>query len=320
MNVSFAEAIRFGNLLKVNLVLSLSLMFFVPSTSLCQGNFNLDSLFSKKIVDKSYSRSSGPLVLIDKGHNNYHTLQGRFKPFGKLLEYDGYRVDELSDIMLLNQLQPDVLVIANAIHRDNVSNWTSTISQAFLTDEIDIIVKWVKNGGALLLIADHFPFPEAIMDLSKKFGFVSSNSFVIKKQSGKGWFSYTREEKTLNTSALEIIGKPNLDSIMSFTGHCFKIENKNASSIFDLNIGYKAILPKRYAKNSSEDIIINNDLTDCSQGAITSFGKGKVAFFAEAAMFTSQLYGQDKVPMGFNSPLAESNIIFIQGILKWLTD
>ncbi|WP_299364089.1 hypothetical protein [Winogradskyella sp.] len=321
MNTVFDMPIKHGNLLKVKFILSVFLFLMVLTTSSSQEeSFNLDSLFLQTIPNKSYSKSSGPLVYIDKGHNNYHTLQDRFKPFGELLEYDGYKVDELEDISSLNQNQPKVLVIANAISETNVSDWNSPILQAFSEREIDTIVTWVKNGGSLLLIADHFPFPEAISNLSKAFGFTSSNSFVIKKESKKGWYSYTKHEKTLTTIGTEIIGKPKLDSIMSFTGHCFKIENKSAISVFDLNNDYMAILPKKYTNNGSEDIVMISDLTDWSQGAVATFGKGKVAFFAEAAMFTTQLYGKDKVPMGFNAPLAKNNTVFIQGILKWLTN
>ncbi|HEX7929434.1 MAG TPA: hypothetical protein VF470_00800, partial [Sphingomicrobium sp.] len=39
-----------------------------------------------------YPVGAGPLVAIDAAHNNYHTLKGRYAPFGAVLENDGYRL------------------------------------------------------------------------------------------------------------------------------------------------------------------------------------------------------------------------------------
>lgn len=64
----------------------------------------------------------------------------------------------------------DVLVIANALHAHNVSNWAKPIYQAFSSQEIKDIKSWVNNGGSLLLISDHMPFPGAIDSLAFSFG------------------------------------------------------------------------------------------------------------------------------------------------------
>ena len=46
--------------------------------------------------------------------------------------------------------------------------------------------------------------------------------------------------------------------------------------------------------------------------------KGRAAFFGEAAMFSAQLAGADRAPMGMNSPGAEQNAQFVLNLLHWL--
>jgi hypothetical protein len=55
------------------------------------------------------------------------------------------------------------------------------------------------------------------------------------------------------------------------------------------------------------------------QGAVKKVGRGRAAFFGEAAMFTAQLAGPGKEPMGMNSPGAEQNFQFTLNLLHWLT-
>lgn len=56
------------------------------------------------------------------------------------------------------------------------------------------------------------------------------------------------------------------------------------------------------------------------QGAVLRFGKGRVAVFGEAAMFTAQIAGPRKIPMGMNSPMAKQNYQFLLNIMHWLTN
>ena len=48
-----------------------------------------DQIKTKEITHPAYPVVEGPLVLIDQAHGNFHTLKGRFAPFGRL-QKDGY--------------------------------------------------------------------------------------------------------------------------------------------------------------------------------------------------------------------------------------
>jgi hypothetical protein len=48
------------------------------------------------VTAPQFAPGSGPRVLVDAAHGNFHTIHGRFAPFGELLRADGYRVASAS--------------------------------------------------------------------------------------------------------------------------------------------------------------------------------------------------------------------------------
>ncbi len=55
-----------------------------------------------------------------------------------------------------------------------------------------------------------------------------------------------------------------------------------------------------------------------SQGAVKKFGKGKIAVWGEAAMFSAQIAGEQKVKVGMNAPKAKYNYQLLLNIIHWL--
>jgi hypothetical protein len=68
-------------------------------------------------------------------------------------------------------------------------------------------------------------------------------------------------------------------------------------------------------QNDPNPILIKGEL----QGAVLPFSKGKVAVFGEAAMFSAQITGADRHPMGMNAPIAKQNAQFLLNVMHWLT-
>ena len=54
------------------------------------------------------------------------------------------------------------------------------------------------------------------------------------------------------------------------------------------------------------------------QGAVFPLGKGRVAVFGEAAMFSARVTGPERLPMGMNAPYAAGNPQFVLNTLHWL--
>jgi hypothetical protein len=55
-----------------------------------------------------------------------------------------------------------------------------------------------------------------------------------------------------------------------------------------------------------------------TQGGVKRVGKGRIAVFGEAAMFTAQLAGATRAPVGMNAPEASQNARFVLRLMRWL--
>src|SRR6202008_1147520 len=110
-----------------------------------------DLTFDASVKNPAYT-TTHPKVLFDEAHFNFHTAGGRYKPFADLISNDGYRVTSSKEKFAAQTLNGyEVLVIANAGAADD--NPADPSKPAFTDAECDAVRDWVRNGGALLLIA-----------------------------------------------------------------------------------------------------------------------------------------------------------------------
>ncbi|MEZ5171988.1 MAG: DUF4350 domain-containing protein [Bacteroidia bacterium] len=278
-----------------------------------------DTLFKPIIGSVHYAAGTGPLVLIDGGHNNFHTSEGRFSPFRKLLEQDGYRVRGIESELINLTDSLKILVISNALNTDNIGNWTLPCNSAFSDAEIIAIEKWVKNGGRLLLIADHMPFAGAAMELAKAFGFDMLNGFAFKDEHTWPPTQFKKANDELGNHPVCINEKSgqSFDSICTFTGSAFKIPDK-ATGILKFQKGMYSMQPDTAWQFNEQTLRV--DLEEYYQGAIMNYGTGKIALFGEAAMFSAQIAGRDQIRVGFNSEYAKNNVAFILNLIHWLDE
>ena len=137
-----------------------------------------DPDFNTSIENPAYKKE-GPRVMFDEAHHNFHTTEGRYKPFFDLLMNDGYRVVRNRQPFSKSTLGSfKVLVIANALGAEEDDD-EGADSSAFTEEEIQAVYDWVRSGGALLLIADHAPFGGAAAALASKFGIESSKGYTF---------------------------------------------------------------------------------------------------------------------------------------------
>ena len=277
-----------------------------------------DPDFNPPIFNPAYPPGEGSKIYIDEAHNNFHTMDGRYKPFADLLVRDGYIIQPLKDTIKINTLeQVDILVISNALNIKNTEDWTLPTPSAFTKDEIKNIVKWIEEGGSLFLIADHMPFPGAAFDLAEAFGFKLNNGFAYDTVTGGGPDLFTVKGGTLKDNFITN-GRNELekvDSIYSFTGEAFQIP-EDAEPVLILNNNFISIMPDT-AWNFKDDTP-QVSVAGWSQGAVKKMGKGKIAIWGEAAMFSAQIAGEKKVKVGMNSPKAKYNYQLLLNIIHWL--
>src|SRR4051812_18027906 len=130
-----------------------------------------DPNFSTRVDSPAYT-SKHPLVRIDEAHNNFHTADGRYRPFAELLRGDGYRV-EAGKQTFDKVIDADVLVVSNA------RGTAKPEDPAFTAAECNAVYEWVRRGGSLLLIADHAPFGGAAANLGERFGIGMGKGFAM---------------------------------------------------------------------------------------------------------------------------------------------
>ena len=260
-----------------------------------------------------------PRVLIDAAHHNFHTAEGRYAPLARLLQESGFAVHSATGPITPQLLQTiDILVIANALHASNVDRWELPVAPAFSAEETGLLTAWVENGGSLLLIADHFPFPGAIADLAANFGFRLFNGFAIRADvASEDLFDIDlgslKPHKQITGADL----KTPVTQIAAFTGSAFEAPTE-AQPLMVLGKDYELWLTSRAWEFRADTP--RRSANGLLQGATHSHGKGRVAIFAEAAMFTSQSAPDGQTSIGFDAPAARDNRAFVIHVFRWLTD
>jgi len=274
-----------------------------------------DTSFVPVVGAPTFAPGAGPLVRIDEGHWNFHTMGGRFMPFARLLEHDGWRVEPHRGRFTRESLgDARVLVIANA--RADTGDWVLPARPAFTHDEVIAVRDWVRGGGALLLIADHMPFPGMNAELARALGIEFIDGFAL-DDSGRAGIAMFRRGHGLEDHAITNGrgAEDHIDSIATFTGQGFRLR-ANGAPILRLDRRFTILMPDTAWAFGPKTRRMSGD--GLLQGAALEVGRGRVAVFGEAAMFSAQLGGPNRLPMGFNHPIAPQNARFVLNVLRWL--
>lgn len=266
------------------------------------------------VARPAFAIGAGPVVAIDGYHRNFHTIDGRYAPFAALLTADGFRVKGL-DAPLSAQSLSDVaiLVIANASPPQGSDPAALVQQSAFTPDEIAAVKAWVQGGGSLFLIADHMPFAGASTALGEAFGFGFRNGYVAIPRDGPLPDLFTRDNGLLGDDAVTRAG--GVVQVGTFTGSGFTAP-AGARPILTLPAGARLLTPDDTGAIRGDGP--SSPVGGLFQGAVMNLGKGRVAVFGEAAMFTAQLAGPQRQPIGFNNPGAPQNKLFLLNLLHWL--
>jgi len=310
--------------------------FFLVGTSSCSDSEQQpDPDFIPKNTKNSFLKVKSPVVFIDEAHNNLHKINGRFKPFSQVLTSDGYTVKPSKEKFTLEYLkQADILVIVNALDKKR-RDYNPPFGDAFNTEEVEAVKQWVSQGGSLFLIADHTPFPKVIDKLAIAFGFEFSNGHVsdaIFRIDNNTLMEHAITKGNSDSQSDAQIGMytvPNMQGIIkelshseriaqvkTFGGSAFQIP-ESAKPLLILGKGAVSLMPDTPFQVNAETPRISVD--GWSQGAVLEVGEGRIAVFAEAMMFTSQVYVPTGKKMGLVSDGAEQNEQFLLNVMHWLS-
>jgi len=273
-----------------------------------------DPEFNTSVENPAYKRE-GPRVMFDEAHHNFHTTEGRYKPFVDLMFNDGYRVVRNRLPFTKQRLDTfKILVIANALGAEEDDD-PGADDSAFNVDEITAVHDWVKDGGSLLLIADHAPFGGAASALANKFGVDMSKGYTFDPENCvanlPSQLIFSRENKLLASHPITEgrNEKERVNLVRSFTGQSLKGPEGSAAILILANTATDR--PAFSAETSTS-------AAGRSQAVAFKFGKGRVVVQGEAAMLSAQISGADKNPMGMNVP-GNDNKQYALNLMHWLS-
>ena len=248
-----------------------------------------DTDFAPQIPNPMYKTGKGPIVLIDEAHYNFHTVDGRYLPFASLLRRDGYDVKGSKAPFSKSSLKAaKILVIANALSKKNETEWTLPTPTAFSDEEIKAVSEWVRQGGSLMLVVDHMPFPGAAENLAKAFGVTFSNGYAI-DPNVQGPMVFKLADGSLKSHPI-LNGRSEsekVDSVASFTGSAFQA-GSDAQPLMVLGENIVSALTTTAGQRNKDTPQV--PVSGWNQGAVMRFGKGRVAVFGEAAMFSAAAF------------------------------
>lgn len=278
-----------------------------------------DTTFTINIEAPAYPTGEGPTICIDSAHNNFHTSEGGFAPFARVVQADGYKVRNYnSSLETTDKLSNcDIFMIVNPLHESNLGNWVLPNPSAFTDQEIQTLNSWVQQGGNFFLIADHMPFAGAANELGQSFGFEFSNGFATPEKEQNQPDLFTLQNGRLKESP---VSGNEITSITSFTGSAFTYP-QNAVPVMVFTEGDFSLEPKIAWEFEEDTKTI--PIEGYAQGALLEYGSGKIAVFGEAAMFTAQIINtpDGAFEIGLNNPdLAPQNLRFLLNIMHWLDD
>lgn len=295
----------------------------------------VDPDFRPTVARPAYGAEAGPVVVIDEAHRNFHRLEGQYAPFAALLRADGYRVRAGTAPFDAGGLDGvEVLVVANA-----GATQAQPTPPAFTEAETAAVEAWVRNGGKLLLIADHTPFGAAAQGLAARFGVAM----------GTGYAFAMPDDLNLTTNLVyppEAFGDhpilrgrdadERVESVTAFTGQSLR-GPADAAVLLPMTVGAReaADLPTLQAladrlKQAGETGVGAAEAVQAlsrpalpAQALAIVHGRGRVVVLGEAGMLSAQLIrfppesGQADRRFGMNA--APGNARFALNVLHWLT-
>ncbi len=296
----------------VRLLFALALFMSARSGAMAQ-QF-ADPEFDAK-VDRPAFTDRHPSVFLDEAHNNFHTADGRYKPFADLVKNDGYAVTPSKHKFSSQTLKGcAILVVANAQGAPLMRS-PEAANPAFETAECDAVYEWICGGGSLLLIADHHPWGASNDRLATRLGVEMGKSMALDPANSEtglpGQLNFSRVNKLLGEHPILTgrDGSERIDRVLTFAGQSLKGPK---GSVALLKLAPSAVDQARPTLPGR-----NGPASGRAQALAFTLGRGKVVVLGEAAMLSAQINGRMRAPMGMNVP-GTDNRQFGLNVMHWL--
>lgn len=295
----------------------------------------VDPEFRPTVERPAWAEGQGPVVVIDEAHANLHRTEGQYAPFAALLRADGYQVRAGTAPFDAGGLEGlDVLVIANA-----GATQQQPTPPAFTETEGAALEAWVRNGGKLLLIADHTPFGAAAQALAARFGVRMGAGYAFAMTTNGGLTTNLTYPAEAFGDHPIIIGRSageRVDSVTAFTGQSLD-GPAGAAVLLPMTVGAREArdlptlqaLDERLDQAEAGGGAAEAAVAELSSAALPAqalafdHGRGRVVVLGEAGMLSAQLIrfppGSSQADRRFGMNVAPGNARFGLNIMHWLT-
>lgn len=283
-----------------------------------------DRSFDTGVTDPAY-RGNGPVVLYDEGHRNVHTTESAYKPFADLLRNDGYalRVSrQLITRQVLNGVS--VLVLAAAQGANDTND-----SSAYSEPEAAVVEEWVRGGGSLLLVTDHWPFGLAAASLARRLG-VSMGAGLVEdstyydRERGQSHLVFSTENGLLRYHPI-VHGRNSAERVrrvLTFTGQSLRGPGDAVSFMALSNSAFEYPPGRAKLERVGNDSRVSMNYGDPvpvagAQGIALDLGKGRAVVLGEAGMLRAQR-DRNAALIGMNRPGYDNRQLALN-IMHWLS-
>jgi hypothetical protein len=233
------------------------------------------------------------------------------KPFVDLIGYDGYRITANKDRFSQKTLAPyQILVIANA---QGGPRLPESANAAFSAAECQAADAWVRQGGSLLLITDHYPHGAAAQPLAKRLGVGMSQGQTVDPQNSfpgrPSQLIFARENELLGNHPIVWGRGPveQLGRVVTYSGQSLMGPRGSISFL-------------RLAETAMDRSSVDNSFAPAggrSQGVAFVHGKGRVVVLGEAGALSAQ-FMQGNIPFGMNAEGNDNRQLSLN-IMHWLS-
>lgn len=277
-----------------------------------------DPDFDPAVPRPAYAPEEGPRILFDNAHHNFHTSDGRYEPFVRLMLADGFRVTPNDAPFSRESLAGhDILVISSA--RGAPPGEPGQADPAFTSAEVEAVHEWVRGGGALLLITDHPPAATPPAALAQRFGITLIDAAprdTLHIWDGTSQLVFNRAVGTLGDHAITR-GRTvdeRVRRVVTFTGNSI-VPPPEAAVLLRLPGTAVEGYDRPAAGDTAVDVLVPARGT--AQGVAFTFGRGRVVALGEAAAWTSQNFGEGTEATGMDEP-GFDNRQFLLNTMRWL--
>jgi hypothetical protein len=284
-----------------------------------------DRNFDTSVAEPAYA-ADGPLVLYDEGHVNTHTTARAYKPFADLIQNDGYELRVTREPMSPSTLTDASLLVVVCARGTNDAN----DADAFTASEADAVEQWVRGGGSLLLVTDHWPFGPAVASLAERFGVRMGGGLVEdpeqhEAERGASHLVFSGDNGLLREHSIvrgrhagERIGR-----VLTFTGQSL-LGPPGAAAFLELSgaaVEYPPTEPR--VERRGGDLRVHMEYGEPvttegrAQGIALEVDRGRIVVLGDAGMLRAQVDSEGS-RVGMNVPGYDNRQLAIN-ILHWLS-